>query len=127
MEIIILTLKNKSNVKLLVFHILQHTSLYALPKLIEFLDQQGIDLIMKTVNEESIPSPGTLTINSAELNAVEQFNSWLEKYQGKHQEMLKNWVKSYEFNVDLNARFIKYINVLDKIRNVDFADTFLRT
>jgi len=120
-------LTSLKNVNLKIHHILQHTSLYSLPQLAEFANNNKISMSLNEVYYQSLPEPGVLTINSAEHNIVTNFNLWLENYQGQHKKILENWVKSYRYDPNLNTKFSKYINVLDNIRGNSFSDTFLKT
>jgi sulfatase maturation enzyme AslB (radical SAM superfamily) len=120
----ILTLLNCPNVYININHVFQHTSLFALPKLLEFVDGLNLDIRIQEIVYGSYPSPGVLTINSALPEDVERFKTWLDTYQGSCKELLDVWVRSYKFDQELHDRFVKYVNMLDKIRGCDFHKTF---
>jgi radical SAM protein with 4Fe4S-binding SPASM domain len=118
------TLKELSNIKLSITHVLQHTSIFSLPNLIEFSEQHDITLNLTEIYYGSYPSPGVLTVNSALPNHVNCFVAWLTEYDGIYKAQLVNWIKKYESDNDLHDKFCKYIAMLDGIRGNNFADTF---
>lgn len=118
------TLKELSNVKLSITHVLQHTSIFSLPNLIEFSGQHSIHVNLTEIYYGSYPSPGVLTINSVLPAHINRFVSWLENYTGAYQPQLINWIKKYEFDAELNTKFHQYISMLDRIRGNNFANTF---
>lgn len=118
------TLKELSNVKLSITHVLQHTSIFSLPSLLEFSEQKNITLNLTEIYYGSYPSPGVLTVNSALPSHVNTFVTWLESYNGIYKTQLISWIKKYEFNADLHQKFINYINMLDHIRGNSFTDVF---
>jgi radical SAM protein with 4Fe4S-binding SPASM domain len=117
-------LKQIPNVNLNISHTLQHTSLYSLPNLIEYAQQQGIKINLHEVYYGSYPSPGVLTINSAKTELVESFLKWLRDFNGVEKLTLMNWVNNYQFDSELNTKFVQYTNMLDKIRGCNFNKTF---
>jgi radical SAM protein with 4Fe4S-binding SPASM domain len=119
------TLKELSNIKLSITHVLQHTSIFSLPNLIEFSEQHDITLNLTEIYYGSYPSPGVLTVNSALPNHVNWFVAWLTEYDGIYKAQLVNWIKKYEFDNDLHDKFSDYINMLDGIRSNSFTNTFL--
>lgn len=123
-EMNIQRLKQYSNIKIVCSHVLQHTSLFTLPALIDFVDKNNIGMSLHEVYFNSYPSPGVLTINSASSTDVENFTCWLDQYQGEHKKLLTEWINSYEYNEELNYKFYEYINLLDAIRGNSFQTTF---
>jgi radical SAM protein with 4Fe4S-binding SPASM domain len=117
-------LKQMPNVSLNINHILQHTSLYSLPNLIEYAQQQGIKINLHEVYHGSYPSPGVLTINSAKPELVKSFVKWFNDYTGVEKPIITNWLNKYQFDSELNEKFVQYTNMLDKIRGCDFNQTF---
>lgn len=120
----ILTLLEYPNVHVGISHVFQHTSLFALPKLLEFVNNLNLEIIIQEIHYESYPSPGVLTINSAHPRDISKFKIWLNSYQGQCKELIDNWIDSYNFDQDLHDKFIKYIDMLDKIRGCNFQETF---
>jgi sulfatase maturation enzyme AslB (radical SAM superfamily) len=118
------TLKELSNIKLSITHVLQHTSIFSLPDLVEFSEQHDIPLNLTEIYHGSYPSPGVLTVNSALPKHVNLFVAWLSEYNGRYKAHLINWIKKYEFNNDLHYKFCDYITMLDGIRGNSFTDTF---
>jgi radical SAM protein with 4Fe4S-binding SPASM domain len=116
------------NVILTITHVLQHTSIFALPKLLKYHAElnakKTVDLYLNEIYHGSYPSPGVLTVNSALPIHVNRFVAWLEEYRGHHQAQLTNWIKKYEFDASLHQKFNEYINMLDGIRGNSFANTF---
>jgi radical SAM protein with 4Fe4S-binding SPASM domain len=118
------TLKELSNIKLSITHVLQHTSIFSLPNLLNFAKIHNISLRLSEIHYQSYPSPGVLTINSVKNEDIAKFKNWLDSYYGSHKTLLLHWVDSYSFNQDLHDKFCKYIAMLDGIRGNNFANTF---
>ena len=121
------TLKNLNNVTLRINHVLQHTSIFALPQLIEYADRHQLPVSLHEVAYNSYPEAGVLTINSAHPNDVTKFNLWLTNYQGQYKQQLSNWVESYQFDNNLYTKFHAYVIMIDNIRGVSFNKTFSPT
>lgn len=118
------TLMEMPNVTVTIHHVLQHTSIYTLPKLIEYCDNLGLNLSFLEVYFESLPSPGVLTICSAPLPDVVNFKNWLSSYDGKNKQLLETWANTYNKNDYLLEKFQTYVNILDRIRKLNFYETF---
>jgi sulfatase maturation enzyme AslB (radical SAM superfamily) len=121
------TLKQFTNIEIRINHVLQHTSLYTLPALIEYADNQNIILKLHEIYYNSYPGPGVLTINSADSGKVETFKIWLSTYLGQHKQLLLNWINSYQYDENLNNKFYAYVDMLDSIRKNNFNLTFKKT
>lgn len=119
------TLKTLSNVKLELSYILQHTSLYTLKGVIEFAHDNNIRINFGEIYDKSVDGSGHLTINSAQPKDVDRFKEWLDTAEFEQKTLVQNWINSYSYDKSLNKRFIKYIEMLDKIRYTKFSDTFL--
>lgn len=113
------------NITLSINHVLQHTSIFALPLLMAFAKEHSIKLSLSEVYQESYPSPGVLTIDSVDPIHVTHFINWLNGYNGIYKPQLTKWVASYKFNSDLHQKFNDYVTMLDRIRGNSFANTFL--
>jgi MoaA/NifB/PqqE/SkfB family radical SAM enzyme len=113
-----------SNVIVHITHVLQHTSIFAIPNLIEFAEHNNVGISFHEVNNNSYPAPGVLTIRSAHPMDVELFKQWLSNYNGEYKHLLSVWANSYQYNVDLNYQFHQYMNMLDSIRNTNFKKVF---
>lgn len=118
------TLKNLNNVVLQINHVLQHTSIFALPQLIEYADANQITMLLHEVSYNSYPEPGVLGLNSAHHSDVEEFKLWLDSYQGKYKRQLTSWIQSYQFDDNLYTKFHAYVTMIDNIRGVSFNKTF---
>jgi organic radical activating enzyme len=89
-------------------HVLQHTSIFALPALIDFCQSENLDIELFEVFQGSYPAENVLTVNSAHPTDVEKFKTWLNNYQGKHKKLLEIWVGSYKYDPVLNQKFYEY-------------------
>ena len=113
-----------TKVKLVINHVLQHTSIFTLPALIEFSRHVKKRLLLGEVAYHSYPAPGVLTINSAHPSDVANFSNWLSSYDGLHKKLLTEWLNGYKYDSNLNQQFHKYVSMLDSIRNTNFKETF---
>lgn len=113
-----------SNVLVHIQHVLQHTSIFAIPNLIKFAEQNKINISFHEVNYNSYPAPGVLTINSVHPADVDIFKQWLINYNGRYKRLLNEWANSYQYSKDLNYQFHRYMKMLDEIRNTNFKKVF---
>lgn len=112
------------NVKITVNHVLQHTSVFALPNLIDYCESHNLNMSFIEVIFDSLPSPGVLTLSSASQHDVDKFCLWLDSYTGPHKELLTSWTSRYTANDWLLEKFQRYIQVIDRVRKVNFRQTF---
>jgi sulfatase maturation enzyme AslB (radical SAM superfamily) len=112
------------NINLAVSHVLQHTSIFALPNLIRFVESTNKLLHLNEVYHGSYPSPGVLTVDSADPRDINKFVDWLDSYNGTYKKQLSNWIKHYEFNKQSHEKFIEYTAMLDSVRGNSFLETF---
>lgn len=118
--------QSMNNVYIHLYHILQHTSLYCLPPLIDYCIKNKIEIHFGEVYYGSVDGSGHLTINSAKPSTIEKFKEWLESIHNYScYAPIHNWISSYRYNDKLNARFSVYFNTIDKIRNTNFKETFI--
>jgi len=117
-------LKQKTNIHLNINHVLQHTSIWTLPELIEWADKQNLKISLSGVYYHSYPAPGVLTINSVNPLDLDKFKDWLSKYNGEYKAILENWINQYKYDHLLNQKFHQYISMLDNIRGTDFKLLF---
>lgn len=116
------------NTKIIIGYILQHTSLYTLKNVLEWCEDKKFALTIGLVYEKSVDGSGHLTINSASPEDYKKFKDWLESSQfNEKYPIIKKWLDSYEYDAQLNERFKKYMSLLDKLRNTNFAQTFLES
>jgi hypothetical protein len=115
------------NVDLAVSHVLQHTSIFTLPDLVRFVESTNTSLHLNEVYHGSYPSPGVLTVDSADPRDINKFVDWLDSYNGTYKKQLSNWIKHYEFNKESHEKFIEYTAMLDSIRGNSFLETFSPT
>lgn len=118
------TLKNLNNVDLQINHVLQHTSIFALPQLIEYVDANQMSILLHEVSYNSYPEPGVLGLNSAHPADVAEFKTWLDNYQGIYKRQLVQWIQSYQFDDNLYTKFHAYVTMIDNIRGISFNKTF---
>ena len=117
--------KSMKNVYIELYHILQHTSLYTLPKLMEYSKNNNIDISFGEVYYGSVDSSGHLTINSAPIEELKKFIKWYDHLDNNHDYLaIKHWIDSYKFDVKLYERFKVYFKTLDGIRGTNFEKTF---
>ena len=117
-------LKQKANIRLGISHVLQHTSIWTLPELIEWADEQDIRISLSGVYYYSYPAPGVLTIDSVSSTDLDKFKDWLSKYNGDYKSILDQWIKKYKYDQELNQKFHQYMSMLDSIRGTDFKLLF---
>lgn len=117
----IFRLQQCKNIKITVSHVLQHTSIFSLPLLINWCHQNSLYLSLGLVYDNSYPGPGVLGINSAHPTDVAAFKTCL----GPHKiPDVTNWLNQYSYNPALNQKFHEYTNMLDSIRGTNFKETF---
>jgi sulfatase maturation enzyme AslB (radical SAM superfamily) len=105
-------------------HVLQHTSIFSLPRLVTYCDTNNLKLRLGEVFSGSYPGENVLTINSAHPTDVNKFKQWLKNYSGPNKKFLDTWVGGYKYDSDLNQKFHTYMSMLDSIRGTNFKDTF---
>jgi sulfatase maturation enzyme AslB (radical SAM superfamily) len=122
-----LELLEQNRMMLSITHVLQHTSIFALPALIKFVEQKRIELHLHEVYAGSYPAEGVLTINSAHPADVESFKQWLKTYTGAYKNQISNWIENYSYDSTLNNKFHQYVDMLDSIRGTNFKEVFKPT
>ena len=77
------------------------------------------------VYDKSVDGTGMLTINSANPNTFGKFKEWFDnsKFKQRYKE-IDDWLESYKYDENLEVRFNKYTDMLDRIRKNDFNFTF---
>jgi hypothetical protein len=118
----ILKLQQYKNIHIAVNHVLQHTSVFALPALVEWCQQNNLQISLGLVYEHSYPGPGVLGINSAHPADVENFKYWASTTPPNTQ--IDTWIEHYVYDPLLNTQFHDYVTMLDGIRGTDFYKTF---
>ena len=114
-------IKNLPNVHLVISSVLQHTSIYSLPKLLVFVNDLGLPSIqLNEIYINSYPDTGVLGINSAPPEKVNNFRTWLDNYSGVGKQQLLFWIDNYKYSPELNEKFNIYIDMLDQIRDTKF-------
>jgi MoaA/NifB/PqqE/SkfB family radical SAM enzyme len=114
----ILRLRTMNNVKILnIGHVLQHTSVYTLPKLIDYCNEFQLNLM---TNEVYSPK-GHLTINSVSERDYEIF---LNKLNENTKDEIIRWTKKYNFDINLHNLYQSYVSALDEIRKTNYQSVF---
>jgi sulfatase maturation enzyme AslB (radical SAM superfamily) len=104
-------LKTMSNVNILPVHVLQHTSIFALPRLKAYCQSQGLQLKCGEVYHNS--GHGVLTIDSVSPADVAGFQQYLAQ---NPDPTFQAWVNKYNFDQEKHARYREYVALLDSIR-----------
>ena len=117
-------LQQNTNINLNVGHVLQHTSIWALPMLLSWAETQNIAVTLGEVYYQSYPAPGVLTINSVHPTDLAKFKEWLLQYSGPSKTILESWVNQYQYDSQLNQQFHQYTAMLDGIRGTNFKSVF---
>jgi molybdenum cofactor biosynthesis enzyme MoaA len=111
-------LNSMNNVKVLnIGHVLQHTSVYTLPKLINYCNKFQLNLM---TNEVYSPRRH-LTINSVSERDYEIF---MNNINENTQIEILNWTKKYNFDIDLHNLYQSYISAIDEIRKTNYKEVF---
>ena len=103
-------------------HTLQHTSVYALPELAEYCYHNRISWHVTTVQGFDF-----LTFDSVPELDLEKFQRWVDTcgiLTQEQQTFLGNIIAQTRYNPTLFQKFQEYVNVLDQIRNTNYAVTF---
>ena len=110
-------LKSYQNINLSIVHVLQHTSVYTLPKLIEYTKQNKLNINFNEVFSHD----GKLEIHSVSPTDLEIFKEYLD---ANSNPALSKFLEKYQFDINKHKLFQKYVNMLDSIRNTDFRKSF---
>lgn len=108
--------------RLEVNHVLQHTSVYALPDLMAFAKLHNLYVQITTIS--GYPQ---LTLDSVPVDHLMLFKSWAESstdVDDKQKSLIVGMVNSAQFDSELYRKFKEYIDVLDGIRNTDYFSVF---
>lgn len=113
-----------------IIHVMQHTSVFTIPRLVEFCESMNLEIRFDTVSYNSYPGDGALTINSVHPRDFEIFENWLTTRTWKNEKyfsILRSWTNHYVYDPNLNAKFHEYVSMLDSIRGTSFDKTFKPT
>lgn len=112
------------NIPVSFYYILQHTSLFTFAPLYQYCIENNIDLEIGEIYSGSVDGSGHLTLASADADDVARFQDWLAKINSPKLDTVKNWIKNYKYDHELNLRFRQYFEMLDSIRSTNFNETF---
>lgn len=111
-------------IELSLYHVLQHTSVFALPDLLDWVHSNDLGINFGRVYDKSVDSSGMMTIDSVSPIDHARFMTWLGSYRGSHRDVLMGWAQGYQFDPVLHARYRRYVTTLDSVRGTDFTGTF---
>ena len=114
-------LKTLNNVNLAINTVLQHTSVFSLPGLIEYAQSLEVPINYGQVYSGSIDGSNLLSIDSVPPGPIEQLWHYVKSNPNL---AVERWLQGYKFDPAKHERFREYINMLDQIRGVSFAKTF---
>ena len=116
-------IKNKVPLAILaVQHVLQHTSVYALPELVNFYSKYNMRLFLTTVQGDEF-----LTFKSVPPSDLLKFRVWAatcELLDNDCRNLIINSIDQTEFDPKLYTRYRSYVEMLDSIRGNDYYKIF---
>jgi len=112
-------LRTMPNVNIMPVHVLQHTSIFALPRLRTYCESVGLQLKCSEVYHQS--AHGNITRDSASPVDVQRFRDYLND---NPEPTFQAWIDKYQFDPVRHAGFHRYVNMLDSIRGTNFDSTF---
>jgi radical SAM protein with 4Fe4S-binding SPASM domain len=109
------------NAHISVNHTFQHSSIYALPGLIEFCASREIELHLTSVQGDD-----RLTIDSVPQQDIDKFKIWLTntKHLPAMRQQIFNFIDNCTYNPVLHKKYVEYVDVLDEIRGTDYYKVF---
>jgi organic radical activating enzyme len=108
--------------RLLVHHVLQHTSVHSLPGLLEYCKKMSLNYMLSPVQ-----SIDCLSLDSVLPEKMLSFINWAQSTEfvnSKQRDILLTACSSSTFNPRLHKEFIDYVTVIDQIRDTNFNLTF---
>jgi len=114
--------KELPQARLEINHVLQHTSVYALPGLVDFAKQHKLHVQITTVSGYPY-----LTLDSVPEQDLIAFKSWAEqntKINQAQRSLIVSLTSTAKFDATLSQKFKEYINLLDGIRGTDYFSVF---
>jgi sulfatase maturation enzyme AslB (radical SAM superfamily) len=105
----------------IVNHTFQHTSIYSLPLLIEWCDNQKVDIHFSLHGGKEY-----MKINSVPSADMEKFKTWINQSltKPKIKSYINQVVDNYCYDPRLNAWYRLYTDMLDSVRGTNFDATF---
>lgn len=103
-------------------HVLQHTSVYALPELAEFSKQHAMYMYLTTVGGESY-----LKLDSVPNEHLMTFRSWVvnaSTLDHTQRSLIVGMIDTTKFDAELYDKFREYVDLLDSIRNTEYFSAF---
>jgi radical SAM protein with 4Fe4S-binding SPASM domain len=108
--------------RLFIATVLQATSVYAIPGLLEYAKNKKLPIQFSEVYSESgYGTGGYLTVNSVSPKDIMLLQEYLDTWPNA---VLQSWVNAYKFDPEKHTQFRKYTEMIDGIRGTDFKTTF---
>lgn len=107
---------------LAVQHVFQHTSVYALPALVDFYNQYGMRIHLTTVQGHEF-----LTLNSVPPKDLAKFKDWAENcktLESTQRTLVLNAIAQTVYDPKLYTKFRTYVEMLDEIRGTNYYKIF---
>jgi sulfatase maturation enzyme AslB (radical SAM superfamily) len=107
--------------QMIVNHTFQHTSIYSLPRLIEWCNTQNLDIHFSLHGGFNY-----MKINSVPPEDMEKFKTQIDQLamQPSVKSYIDQVVNRYMYMPDLNTQFRRYTDMLDSVRGTNFDATF---
>ena len=110
------------NVGITLCHTFQHTSVYAIPDLMKFVNENKMFLHLNPVQ-----GMDRLKLSSVPPSQIEKFREWAVKSDSiptEHRAFILNSIEDAVFNQSHHTDFMNYVHLLDSIRGTSFEETF---
>jgi hypothetical protein len=104
-------------------YLLQHTSVYTWPALWNYLKKFNKPIGVYPVFGGTIGN-GTLTQDSVVPADMQKFADWHRQNSTPYDDIITQWINSYNFDPAKHQHYRDYVGMLDKIRGCDFVKTF---
>ena len=104
-------------------YLLQHTSVYTWPALWNYLKKFTKPIGVYPVFGGTIGN-GTLTQDSVVPADMQKFADWHRQNSTPYDDIITQWINSYNFDPAKHQHYRDYVGMLDKIRGCDFVKTF---
>jgi radical SAM protein with 4Fe4S-binding SPASM domain len=115
-------LREYTNVKLILMSVLQHTSVFTVPRLIEYANTNNLELLFSEVYHASgFGEGGYLVLDSVAPADIDKFRDYLTHHPNS---TLHAWIDGYQFDTEKHARYREYVTMLDGIRGTNFQQIF---
>lgn len=110
------------NAHISVNHTFQHSSIYAIPGLVNFCSENKINLFLTSVQGNR-----RLTIDSVPPQDIAKFKLWAETAEiltSTIQQQILGFIKTYNYDKQLHHDYYNYVTLLDEIRGTNYYGVF---